>query len=417
MNGLRRNAWSSGEILQDQAMRVPRVQFPVRRVMAVASLALLVTGFAAEAVRRRSRVPSDRAARHKAERVRLTAERDHRLRQAAADHPMRPVLHFDAERHGRAAAWHAEQEAVNRRAVWRPWEPVPPQRPGPPWPPVPPELYPVSRPDSPKGPDPPRASLVDALLFHPWRHPLGDWTTDPTVEDVWFGSTDGVRLNGWFAEARRPRAVVLYAEGNAGNITGRRWVIGLFRERLGCSVLLFDYRGYGRSEGSPTIEGVLADARAARRWLAGRTGVAEQEIVLVGHSLGGAVAVDLAARDGARGLVLENTFASLADVSERHFGRLTRLLVAGRLDSVSVIGDYRGPLLQTHGDADQVVPYESARRLFDAAVGPKSFVEVPGGDHNDAPARAYLDALDRFLGELPGGGPKGKRSVTDGISK
>lgn len=398
-------------------MRVPRVPFSMRRVMAVASVALLVTGFGAEAVRRGSRVARDRVARHGAERVRLTADRDHRLRDAAADPAMRPVFLFDAERHRRAAAWHAEQEAENRRAAWRPWERVPLERPGPPWPPVPSELYPVSRPDSPKGPDRPGASPVEAFLFHPWRYPLGDWTNDPTVEDVWFGSTDGVRLNGWFAEARRPRAVVLYAEGNAGNITGRRWVLSLFRERLGCSVLLFDYRGYGRSEGSPTIEGILADARAARRWLAGRAGVAEEEIVLVGHSLGGAVAVDLAARDGARGLVLENTFSSLADVAERHFGRLTRLLVAGRLDSAAKVGDYRGPLLQTHGDADRVVPYESGRRLFEAAGGPKFFVGVPGGDHNDPPSRAYLDALDRFLGALPAGGPMDRRSVTDGVSK
>lgn len=182
-------------------------------------------------------------------------------------------------------------------------------------------------------------------------------------------------------------------------------------------MLLFDYRGYGRSEGVPTIDGVLADARAARHWLAERAGVTEKEIVLVGNSLGGAVAVDLAGRDGARGLVLENTFASLADVAERHFGRLTRLLVEGRLDSASRIRDYHGPLLQTHGSADQVVPSESGRRLFQAAAGPKTFVEVAGGDHNDAPARAYLDALNRFLGGLPAGGKQGTGPDTERVVK
>ena len=211
-------------------------------------------------------------------------------------------------------------------------------------------------------------------------------------------------MNGRFAEVRRPRAVVLYTEGNSGNLTGRRWVLSLFRDRLGCSVLVFDYRGYGRSGGSPSVAGVLMDARAARRWLAGRAGVAEGEIVLVGNSLGGAVAVDLAARDGARGLVLENTFTSLADVTERHFGRLARVLVGSQLDSASRIGDYSSPLLQTHGDADTVIPFDQGRRLFEAAHEPKRFVGIPSGDHNDPLTREYLVELDRFLNMLPSKG-------------
>jgi fermentation-respiration switch protein FrsA (DUF1100 family) len=382
-------------------MRLPRVRFTVRRVMSVAVVVLLVIGIGAEVVRRRSRFLLERVRQHSAERIRLSADRDSRQRQAAADPAMRPVFLFDAERHDRAIAWHARQEDENRRAMLRPWEPVPPTRAGPPWPPIPSELYSVSRPDPPTGVDQPRASLVDAFLFQPWRYPLGDWANDPAIEDVWFAAPDGVRLNGWFAEARRPRAVVLYAEGNAGNMTGRRWVLRLFRDRLGCSVLVFDYRGYGRSQGSPSIAGVLEDARVARHWLAERVGLAEKDAVLVGNSLGGAVAVDLAGRDGARGLVLENTFSSLADVTEWHLGRLARLFVADRLDSASRIRDYSGPLLQTHGDADRVIPYVSGRRLFEAAAGPKLFVGVPGGDHNDPPAQVYLNALDRFLGTLP----------------
>jgi len=379
----------------------PRAWFAARRVSVAVLAASLLLGTGAETVRRRSRTLQTRAARHAAERVRLKADGDRRLREAAADPVQRAVLRFDAERHFRAVAWHAERETEASRAAWRPWVAVPPESPGPPWPPVPPELDAARRREPPTDRDRPRPTLADAFLFRPWRYPLGDWTDDPTVEDVWFRAADGVRLNGWFAAARRPRAVVLYAEGNAGNMTGRRWVLRLFRDRLGCSVLVFDYRGYGRSEGSPGVEGVLRDARVARRWLAGRVGVPETAVVLVGNSLGGAVAVDLAARDGARGLVLENTFASLADVTERHFGRLARRLVAGQLDLESLIRDYRGPLLQTHGIADRVVPYESGRRLYEAAGGPKRFLDVPGGDHNDPPAPAYLDALDAFLGALP----------------
>jgi pimeloyl-ACP methyl ester carboxylesterase len=261
------------------------------------------------------------------------------------------------------------------------------------------------RSESTAGPGRPRPSLVNVLLFHPRRYPEGDWETrDPAIEDVWFKTTDGVRINGWFSEAKHPRAVVLYAEGNAGNITSRRWILKLFRDRMNASVLLFDYRGYGRSEGAPSTSGILDDAHAARHWLADRTGVSETSIVLVGTSLGGAVMADLAGRDGARGLVLENTFSSLDDVAAHHFGPvMARVVVRQQLDSVSRIRDYKGPLLQTHGDADTVIPYELGRRLFEAANEPKQFLRVPGGDHNDPPTRDYLDALERFLNTLPAG--------------
>jgi fermentation-respiration switch protein FrsA (DUF1100 family) len=195
---------------------------------------------------------------------------------------------------------------------------------------------------------------------------------------------------------------VLYAHGNAGSVSDWRWVLRLFRERLNASILVFDYRGYGKSEGTPHEAGVLEDARAARKWLAHRTGVDETEIVLVGRSLGGAVAVDLAATDGARGLVLENTFTSLPDVAASHFPLLpVRWLMRSRLDSLAKISAYHGPLLQTHGDADRVVPLEQGERLHQAASGPKQFVVVAGGGHNDPPTAEYMQALERFLSSLP----------------
>ena len=244
--------------------------------------------------------------------------------------------------------------------------------------------------------------LEDSIIFQPRAYPAGDWAPQPGVEDAWFASADGTRLHGRFAATKEPRAVVLYAHGNAGNVTDLQDTVRLFRDRLNVSVLVFDYRGYGRSEGKPTEGGVLADARAARRWLAARTNVREQDIVLVGRSLGGGVAVDLAANDGARGLVLESTFSSLPDAAAGHFPLVpVRHLMSTRLDSAAKISNYRGPLLQTHGDADRVVPYALGRKLFAAANGPKQFVPVPGGGHNDPPSREYLAALDRFLDALP----------------
>lgn len=248
------------------------------------------------------------------------------------------------------------------------------------------------------------AAIENRIVFFPHPYPIGDWTPDPRVEDVFVETPDGVRLHGWLAEPGHgpPRAVVLYNHGNGRNVTARRHVLELFRDRLNATVLVFDYRGYGRSTGRPTEAGVLADARAARRWLAVRAGVREADVVLAGHSLGGGVAVDLAAADGARGLILEGTFTNLPDVAAAHAPLLpVRAVMQARLDSAAKIGAYSGPLLQVHGDADGVVPYELGRRLFAAANEPKQFVTVPGGDHNHLYTPEYVRALDEFLGTLP----------------
>jgi fermentation-respiration switch protein FrsA (DUF1100 family) len=128
----------------------------------------------------------------------------------------------------------------------------------------------------------------------------------------------------------------------------------------------------------------------------------------MGESIGGAVMVDLAAQDGARGLILENTFTSLPDVAAYHFPWLpVRALLRTRLDSISKIGRYLGPLLQCHGTADTIVPLSLGRRLFDAAHEPKRLVVIEGGDHNDARRGQWLAALDEFFHQLPetGGTP------------
>ena len=140
-----------------------------------------------------------------------------------------------------------------------------------------------------------------------------------------------------------------------------------------------------------------------RRWLAKRTGVSEKDIVQVGQSLGGGVAVDLAAKDGARGLVLQSTFTSLPKVvAASHFKVLpVRLIVWTRLDSRSKIPKYHGPLLQSHGDKDEVIPYALGVKLHKAANEPKRFVQIKGGGHNDGLTPEYLDELSRFLDALP----------------
>ena len=244
--------------------------------------------------------------------------------------------------------------------------------------------------------------LENWLIFFPLKYPAGNWQPQNiAVEDADF-QADGLKLHGWFIEAAEPRAVVLLAHGKGGNVTQRVDFLQRFRS-LGTSVLVFDYRGYGRSEGSPSEAGVLADARAARCWLAERAGVPEKQIVLCGESLGGGVVVDLAASDGARGLILLNTFDSITTVAAlRYPWAPVKWLMRTRLDSAAKIAKYPGPLLQIHGSADSSVPLALAQRLFAAAGEPKELVVIENGGHNDPLGPVALRAIDRFLDELPG---------------
>ena len=195
---------------------------------------------------------------------------------------------------------------------------------------------------------------------------------------------------------------MLFCHGNGGNITTWAQTVEVLHNLVGVSVLIFDYRGYGRSAGHPHEAGVLADARAARSWLAQRAKIDPQAIVLLGESLGGGVAVDLAANDGARGLVLQSTFTSLPDVAVRLFPWLpVHWLMRNRFDSLSKIGRYHGPLLQSHGDRDTIVPFSLAQQLFDAANPPKQFITVPNGGHNDPQSMSYYGELKKFLENLP----------------
>jgi hypothetical protein len=245
-------------------------------------------------------------------------------------------------------------------------------------------------------------ALENRLIFGPVRHPGGTWQPAGLVfEDVQFTAADGVALHGWHVPHLDPRAYVLFAHGNGGNVTYWAEEYAILHE-LGAAVFAFDYRGYGRSQGAPDEAGVLADARAARAWLARRAGISEQDVVLLGVSLGGAVAVDLAAADGARGLILQNTFSSLPEAAAVHFPWLpVRWLMRSRFDSAAKIARYRGPLLQTHGDQDEIVPLALGRRLFAAANQPKRFVLCPGGGHNDPLPPAFVAALGEFLSDLP----------------
>lgn len=248
----------------------------------------------------------------------------------------------------------------------------------------------------------PLRPLERKLVYHPQVYPEGDWSLPtPDTEEVWFVGQDGNRLHGWFLPHPNPRAVALVCHGNAGSIAGLQPSLIRLNHRHGLAVMAFDYRGFGRSEGRPSETGLFADARSARDWLANRTGTAGDQIVLMGYSLGGGVAVELAANDGARALVLWSTFSNLPQTAaHRYYWLPTNLLMTQRFDSMAKIENFHGPLLQSHGDADRVIPLELGQRLHQRHPGPKRFITIPETGHLDADSEEYQIALSQFLSQL-----------------
>ncbi len=240
--------------------------------------------------------------------------------------------------------------------------------------------------------------LARRSVFYPMKFPEGWWQLQERVgaEDAWITTSDGVKLHGWFASPPGAKLATLFLHGNAGNVTHRVQALLAIRE-AGNAVLVVDYRGFGKSEGSPSESGVTLDAEAAFVWLQ-RRGFAPERIVLHGESLGTAVAVDLAARNKCSGLILEAPFTSASAVAGTVVPLLGRTLISG-FDSLSRIGRVRAPLLVIHGTRDEVIPFRMGKELFDAANEPKQFWAVEGAGHNDlaeTAGAAYVAKLTEF---------------------
>jgi uncharacterized protein len=226
------------------------------------------------------------------------------------------------------------------------------------------------------------------------------------AEPVTFTTLDEVQLHGWFVPATRlpARATMLVCNGNAGNRAYRAELARAFRPQ-GVSLLLFDYRGYGGSTGSPHERGLALDARAARRYLLSRSDVDAARLVYFGESLGAAVAVELAAEHPPAALVLRSPFTSMADVGNHHYPILpVRLLLRDRYAVIDTIAHVRAPLLVIAGAADTIVPPAQSRRVHDAARSPRTFVVIEGADHNDAALASgpiVVAATMRMLERVP----------------
>ena len=219
--------------------------------------------------------------------------------------------------------------------------------------------------------------------------------------DVWLTAEDGVKTHGRYYRLDGAERAVLYCHGNGECVTDNHNLMVFLRDKLQASVLIFDYRGYGHSEGKPNEQGVLADARAAQNWLAKKTERKPNEVILIGRSLGGGVAVDLAAEQGASALVLQSTFTRLTDAAASSYPFLpVHWLMRNRYDSIEKIVRYEGPTIISHGSADQVIPPKQAETLYHASPSPrKRLINLGPRGHNAAQPTEYYTELLGFFEE------------------
>jgi len=210
-------------------------------------------------------------------------------------------------------------------------------------------------------------------------------------EDVIATTEDGVRISGWFIPAKKPRMTLLFCHGNGGNISHRLEKINMLNF-LNLNVLIFDYRGYGKSKGSPSEKGLYLDAEAMYDYLLNKKNVLPQEIIAYGESLGGAVAVDLAGRHELRGIIIEEGFTSARDMGRKILPFIPAFIYKSEFDSLKKIKNIKSPKLIFHSPDDEIVPFEFGKRLFNEAPEPKEFIQLRGG-HNDA----FLTSQDIFM--------------------
>ncbi|HKJ66982.1 MAG TPA: alpha/beta fold hydrolase [bacterium] len=244
-------------------------------------------------------------------------------------------------------------------------------------------------------------------------HPEKTLTRTPATvgidfEDVTIRTGDGKRIHGWFLPHESPRAVVLYLHGNAGNISDRVDSIRLLHA-LRLSVYIIDYRGYGKSTGNPTETGTYRDAEAAWNYLTEHRKIPSDQISIYGRSLGGAVAIWLAAHYTPRALMVGSTFSNIRDIARDLFPGFPAVILSRiRYNSEKHIRQVQCPVLIMHSREDDLIPFRHGKNLYEAAHEPKSFLELRGG-HGESifvSRKEYMEGIERFLSrhvEAPAG--------------
>jgi len=243
-----------------------------------------------------------------------------------------------------------------------------------------------------------------ALTFRPVRASSADNPYREEAEDVWFTAADSTRLHGlYFPSKKNPAtATIIYFHGNSGNVSDVAWFADELAEHK-FNVLLFDYRGYGRSAGQAGAEsGLYEDGDAALAYVLGNKKATTDKVVLYGQSLGTAIATDVASRHPCGALILESGFSSASAVASYHLPWLPHwlhFLGRNRFESARKLKSVHAPVLITHGKPDAIIPTEEAEVLFAAANGPKKLLIFPGAGHNvfGAAGDGYLRQLEEFI--------------------
>lgn len=241
--------------------------------------------------------------------------------------------------------------------------------------------------------------LQSQMIYHPQKSIiLTPEDVGLSYEDVTFETVDGIILHGWYIP-NSGNNTVLYFHGNAGNISGRLQTIQLLHN-LGLNILIFDYRGYGKSEGRPSEQGTYNDAHAAWNYLVSERDKQNDNIVIMGRSLGGAIASWLAVQKKPAAAILESTFTSAADLGSDLYPWLpVRTIIRYDYNTLANIQQIESPLFMAHSKDDEIIPYQHGKTLFEAANEPKTFVEL-NGSHGSGfweTGEKYRTALQEFL--------------------
>jgi fermentation-respiration switch protein FrsA (DUF1100 family) len=247
--------------------------------------------------------------------------------------------------------------------------------------------------------------VENQLIFHPPVYPEGfpsQQVIERNVEEVWLRTQDGVKIDAFYHPNPSSKKVLLWFHGNAENIGDALDHLRTLAT-IGINILVVDYRGYGKSEGRPTEAGVYHDADAAYDYLTTQRHYRAEDIIVYGHSLGGAVAVNLASRRPCGGLIVQSSFTSARDMAKLMFSiPLIAYVAKSRFDSRELIREVHAPILIVHGTRDQIVPFTMGQQLFAAAEEPKWFYPIDGAGHNDlleVGGDSYLARLKSFVSE------------------
>ena len=240
------------------------------------------------------------------------------------------------------------------------------------------------------------------IIYQPVKYPEGLWDTSNMplpIQDVWFEAEDGVKLHGWYVPSDKPVATLLFFHGNAGNITHRLENIFLLHH-LKLNVFIFDYRGFGRSEGDPDEDDIHLDSQAAYDTLLAQPGVTADSLIIFGRSLGGPFAAYTATKNPTAGLILESTFTHAVDMADRMIPIYPGWMVSSELDTQSYASQLKIPKLFIHGTKDTLIPFTMGRELYKAAAEPKEFYAIVGAGHNNTwqvGRREYFDTIKDFI--------------------